>query len=74
MDYSPPPLPPLPKSDSLPLSEVIQQELSDQQKKEIMASQDFLSFFDSATRIVEKAITEEGDVAFPYSGTIQGEG
>lgn len=54
--------------------EVIQQELSDQQKKAIMASQDFLSFWDSATRIVEKAITEEGDVAFPYSGTIQGEG
>ena len=44
------------------------QELSDEQKQQIMSSQDFRSFFDSASRIVEKALSEEVDVGFLYSG------
>ena len=49
-------------------SEVVLQELSDEQKQQIMSSQDFRSFFDSASRIVEKALSEEVDVGFLYSG------
>jgi len=48
--------------------EVVLQELSDEQKQQIMSSQDFRSFFDSASRIVEKALSEEIDVGFLYSG------
>ena len=51
-----------------PSSEVVLQELSDEQKQQIMTSQDFRSFFDSAARIVEKALCEEIDVGFLYSG------
>lgn len=48
--------------------EVVLQELSDEQKQQILSSQDFRSFFDTAARVVEKALSDPIDIAFPYSG------
>ena len=44
------------------------QELTDDQKSQIMTSQDFRAFFDSASRVIEKALSEKIDPYFPYCG------
>ena len=49
-------------------------EMSDEAKNKILQSQDFMSFFDHAARIIEKAINED-DFAFDYgAATDEGEG
>ena len=43
-------------------------ELSEEEKKHILNSQDFTKFFLRATTIVERAITEEIDIFVDYTG------
>ncbi len=42
--------------------------MSEEQRQQILSSQDFSFFFDKATRLVEKVISEGNDVCFDYGG------
>eukprot|EP00842_Homolaphlyctis_polyrhiza_P006158 jgi/Hompol1/6543/HPOL_005018-RA len=42
-------------------------DLSDQQKAEIVASEDFAYFFDRSTKIVERALAEDYDIMIDYT-------
>lgn len=43
-------------------------ELSEDQKDQILHSQEFGKFFDKATRLIERALCEEIDIFMDYSG------
>ncbi|KAK2858238.1 hypothetical protein Q7C36_006157 [Tachysurus vachellii] len=43
-------------------------ELTEEEKQQILHSNDFLMFFDQSSRIVERALSEQVDVCFDYSG------
>ncbi|XP_032222152.2 cytoplasmic dynein 1 intermediate chain 2 [Nematostella vectensis] len=43
-------------------------ELSEEQKDQILGSQEFSRFFDKAVRLVERALTEDLDITIDYSG------
>lgn len=43
-------------------------ELSEEEKQQILLSEDFQRFFDRSTRIVERALYEDGDIFKDYSG------
>lgn len=43
-------------------------ELTEEEKLQILHSGDFLMFFDHSSRIVERALSEQVDVCFDYSG------
>jgi len=43
-------------------------ELSDDQKDQILNSQEFGKFFDKATRLMERALCEDIDIFMDYSG------
>ncbi|KAM6948160.1 cytoplasmic dynein 1 intermediate chain 2-like isoform 3-T3 [Aplochiton taeniatus] len=43
-------------------------ELTDEEKLQLLHSEDFLSFFERGSRIVERALSERVDVCFDYSG------
>ncbi|XP_026999159.2 dynein, cytoplasmic 1, intermediate chain 2a isoform X1 [Tachysurus fulvidraco] len=43
-------------------------ELTEEEKQQILHSNDFLTFFDQSSRIVERALSEQVDVCFDYSG------
>ncbi|KAK3556529.1 hypothetical protein QTP70_009071 [Hemibagrus guttatus] len=43
-------------------------ELTEEEKQQILHSDDFLTFFDHSSRIVERALSEQVDVCFDYSG------
>ncbi|XP_006636574.1 dynein, cytoplasmic 1, intermediate chain 2a isoform X1 [Lepisosteus oculatus] len=43
-------------------------ELTEEEKLQILHSEEFLSFFDHSTRILERALSERVDVFFDYSG------
>ncbi|XP_041117800.1 cytoplasmic dynein 1 intermediate chain 2 isoform X4 [Polyodon spathula] len=43
-------------------------ELTEEEKLQVLHSEEFLSFFDHSTRIVERALSEHVDVFFDYSG------
>ncbi|KAM9448337.1 dynein, cytoplasmic 1, intermediate chain 2a-like isoform 1-T2 [Salvelinus alpinus] len=44
------------------------QELTEEEKLQILHSEQFITFFDHSTRIVERALSEHVDVFFDYSG------
>lgn len=44
------------------------QELTEEDKLQILHSSEFITFFDHSTRIVERALSEHVDVFFDYSG------
>ncbi|CAB1328494.1 unnamed protein product, partial [Coregonus sp. 'balchen'] len=44
------------------------QELTEEEKLQILHSEEFITFFDHSTRIVERALSEHVDVFFDYSG------
>ncbi|XP_076871319.1 dynein, cytoplasmic 1, intermediate chain 2a isoform X3 [Brachyhypopomus gauderio] len=44
------------------------QELTEEEKMQILHSQEFLTFFDHSSRVVERALSEQVDVCFDYSG------
>uniref|UniRef100_A0AAR2KLB3 Dynein, cytoplasmic 1, intermediate chain 2b n=1 Tax=Pygocentrus nattereri TaxID=42514 RepID=A0AAR2KLB3_PYGNA len=43
-------------------------ELTEEEKQQILHSEEFLTFFDHSSRIVERALSEQVDVCFDYSG------
>ncbi|MCJ8729217.1 hypothetical protein PDJAM_G00103550 [Pangasius djambal] len=43
-------------------------ELTEEEKQQILHADDFLTFFDHSSRIVERALSEQVDVCFDYSG------
>ncbi|OWK05933.1 hypothetical protein Celaphus_00012631 [Cervus elaphus hippelaphus] len=43
-------------------------ELTEEEKQQILYSEEFLSFFDHSTRIVERALSEQINIFFDYSG------
>ncbi|XP_037390986.1 dynein, cytoplasmic 1, intermediate chain 2a isoform X3 [Pygocentrus nattereri] len=48
--------------------EVPPHELTEEEKQQILHSEEFLTFFDHSSRIVERALSEQVDVCFDYSG------
>ncbi|KAJ8282442.1 hypothetical protein COCON_G00049610 [Conger conger] len=48
--------------------EVSPHELTEEEKLQILHSEEFMTFFDHSTRIVERALSEHVDVFFDYSG------
>ncbi|XP_030637295.1 cytoplasmic dynein 1 intermediate chain 1 isoform X2 [Chanos chanos] len=48
--------------------EVHPRELTEEEKKQILHSEDFLVFFDRTVRVVERALAEDSDIFFDYSG------
>lgn len=49
-------------------SPVAPHELTEEEKQQILHSEEFLSFFDQSTRIVERALSEQINIFFDYSG------
>uniref|UniRef100_A0A4W3IY91 Cytoplasmic dynein 1 intermediate chain 2-like n=1 Tax=Callorhinchus milii TaxID=7868 RepID=A0A4W3IY91_CALMI len=45
-----------------------QQELTEEEKEKILHSEGFLNFFDHSSRVIERALTEQIDIFFDYSG------
>lgn len=43
-------------------------ELTEEEKLQILHSEEFVDFFDHSTRIIERALSEHVDVFFDYSG------
>lgn len=43
-------------------------ELTEEEKLQVLHSEEFLSFFERGSRIVERALAEHVDVCFDYSG------
>ncbi|XP_066431959.1 cytoplasmic dynein 1 intermediate chain 2 isoform X2 [Eleutherodactylus coqui] len=43
-------------------------ELTEEEKQQIVHSEEFVSFFDHSTRIVERALSEQVNIFFDYSG------
>lgn len=43
-------------------------ELTEEERQQILHSSDFQSFFDCSIRVVERALAEDGDIFFDYSG------
>jgi len=43
-------------------------ELTEEEKLQVLHSSEFLSFFEHGSRIVERALSEQVDVCFDYSG------
>ncbi|KAM6959439.1 dynein cytoplasmic 1 intermediate chain 1a isoform 3-T3 [Aplochiton taeniatus] len=43
-------------------------ELTEEEKQQILHSEDFLSFFDCSIRVMERALAEDSDIFFDYSG------
>uniref|UniRef100_A0A4W4H1B6 Dynein, cytoplasmic 1, intermediate chain 2a n=1 Tax=Electrophorus electricus TaxID=8005 RepID=A0A4W4H1B6_ELEEL len=43
-------------------------ELTEEEKQQILHSEEFMDFFDHSTRIIERALSEHVDVFFDYSG------
>ncbi|KAG7331105.1 hypothetical protein KOW79_005074 [Hemibagrus wyckioides] len=48
--------------------EVPPHELTEEEKLQILHSEEFMDFFDHSTRIIERALSEHVDVFFDYSG------
>ncbi|XP_041739919.1 cytoplasmic dynein 1 intermediate chain 1 isoform X6 [Coregonus clupeaformis] len=43
-------------------------ELTEEEKQQILKSEEFLSFFDCSIRVMERALAQESDIFFDYSG------
>ncbi|CAB1346610.1 unnamed protein product [Coregonus sp. 'balchen'] len=56
------------KPDQKEVEEAPPQELTEEEKLQILHSEEFITFFDHSTRIVERALSEHVDVFFDYSG------
>ncbi|XP_062313863.1 dynein, cytoplasmic 1, intermediate chain 2a isoform X8 [Osmerus eperlanus] len=68
----PPPQPALETQSEPPVQEEEEEapphELTEEEKLQILHSEEFLTFFDHSTRIVERALSEHVDMFFDYSG------
>ncbi|XP_037705118.1 cytoplasmic dynein 1 intermediate chain 2 isoform X4 [Choloepus didactylus] len=56
------------KKDEENDSKVPPHEFTEEEKQQILHSEEFLSFFDHSTRIVERALSEQINIFFDYSG------
>ncbi|KAM9485737.1 dynein, cytoplasmic 1, intermediate chain 2a isoform 4-T10 [Salvelinus alpinus] len=56
------------KPDQKEEEEAPPQELTEEEKLQILHSEQFITFFDHSTRIVERALSQHVDVFFDYSG------
>ncbi|XP_070979216.1 dynein, cytoplasmic 1, intermediate chain 2a isoform X2 [Oncorhynchus clarkii lewisi] len=56
------------KPDQKEEEEAPPQELTEEEKLQILHSSEFMTFFDHSTRIVERALSQHVDVFFDYSG------
>lgn len=56
------------KTDEESDSKAPPHELTEEEKQQILHSEEFLSFFDHSTRIVERALSEQINIFFDYSG------
>ncbi|KAL0172062.1 hypothetical protein M9458_032373, partial [Cirrhinus mrigala] len=43
-------------------------ELTNEEKEQIVHSEDFLFFFDQSIRVMERVLAEDTDIFFDYSG------
>lgn len=43
-------------------------ELTEEEKQQILHSSEFQSFFDCSIRVMERALAEDGNIFFDYSG------
>ncbi|XP_048882609.1 cytoplasmic dynein 1 intermediate chain 1 isoform X5 [Brienomyrus brachyistius] len=50
------------------IKEVHPRELTEEEKQQVLHSEEFLIFFDRTIRVVERALAEESDIFFDYSG------
>ncbi|KAI1885736.1 hypothetical protein AGOR_G00206880 [Albula goreensis] len=48
--------------------EIHPRELTEEEKQQVLHSEEFLIFFDRTIRVVERALAEESDIFFDYSG------
>lgn len=48
--------------------EALPHELTEEEKQQILHSEEFVTFFDHSSRIMERALSEQVDVFFDYSG------
>ncbi|XP_056275648.1 cytoplasmic dynein 1 intermediate chain 1 isoform X2 [Pseudoliparis swirei] len=46
----------------------VQRELTEEERQQILHSSEFQSFFDGSIRVMERALAEESDIFFDYSG------
>lgn len=53
---------------SAPASFPALRELTEEERQQILHSSEFQSFFDCSIRVVERALAEDGDIFFDYSG------
>ncbi|XP_071232669.1 cytoplasmic dynein 1 intermediate chain 2-like isoform X3 [Salvelinus alpinus] len=56
------------KADEQKQEEVPPKELTEEEKMHLLNSEEFMTFFDRGSRIVERALSERVDVCFDYSG------
>ncbi|KAJ8290750.1 hypothetical protein GJAV_G00017030 [Gymnothorax javanicus] len=49
-------------------NEIHPRELTEEEKQQVLHSEEFLIFFDRTIRVVERALAEESDIFFDYSG------
>lgn len=54
--------------NSQEVSEAHPRELTEEEKQQITHSEDFLVFFDKTIRVMERALAEDSDIFFDYSG------
>ncbi|KAM9803448.1 dynein, cytoplasmic 1, intermediate chain 2a-like isoform 1-T1 [Syngnathus typhle] len=59
---------PIEKPDLNEEEEVTLHELTEEEKLQILHSEEFVNFFDHSTRIIERALSEHVDLLFDYSG------
>uniref|UniRef100_A0A8C7H1S3 Cytoplasmic dynein 1 intermediate chain 1 n=1 Tax=Oncorhynchus kisutch TaxID=8019 RepID=A0A8C7H1S3_ONCKI len=45
-----------------------EEELTEEEKQQILKSEEFLSFFDCSIRVMERALAQDSDIFFDYSG------
>lgn len=57
-----------PENVCIPFFSAAPHELTEEEKQQILHSEEFLSFFDHSTRIVERALSEQINIFFDYSG------
>ncbi|XP_067230881.1 dynein, cytoplasmic 1, intermediate chain 2a isoform X6 [Chanodichthys erythropterus] len=63
-----PVLEPQEEKDSQKEEEEVPHELTEEEKQQILHSEEFVTFFDHSSRIMERALSEQVDVFFDYSG------
>uniref|UniRef100_A0A673KER5 Cytoplasmic dynein 1 intermediate chain 1-like n=1 Tax=Sinocyclocheilus rhinocerous TaxID=307959 RepID=A0A673KER5_9TELE len=56
------------KSESVPQQQEESQELTNEEKEQIIHSEDFQFFFDRSIRVMERVLAEDTDIFFDYSG------